>query len=202
MSTTANPHKIVSPVDVEKRQSINIQTGDTVRVVVKIPEGDGDFRLQPFEGIVLARKHGNEAGATFTVRRVIDGVGVEKIFPLYSPRIDEISIVRRAKTRRSKLYHIRDKAARQIRRQMRKMIQVDISTGSAIEQERKAEEEAAAKEKEEEEAQKQAEAEAEAKEAEEAAAAEADDVQEDTVDSVEESEDSDTVDEADDKEEQ
>lgn len=193
MSSTTQPHKIVSPVDVEKRQNIDIQTGDTVRVVVKIPEGQDNFRLQPFEGIVLARKHGNEAGATFTVRRTVAGVGVEKIFPLYSPRIDEISIVRRAKTRRSKLYHIRDKAARQIRRQMRKMIQVDISTGSALEQERAAEEE--------EEAKKQAEAEAEAKEAEEPAAAEADDAQEDTDATVEESEDSDGAREAEDKEE-
>lgn len=162
MATTASPHKIISPVDVEKRQQIQIQAGDTVRVVVKIPDGDG-FRLQAFEGIVLARKHGNEPGATFTVRKVIDGVGVEKIFPLYSPMIDEISIVRRAKTRRSKLYHIRDKAARQIRRQMRKMIQVNISTGSAVEEERKAKEEEAAKEA----------AEAEAKEVEEKAAQEA-----------------------------
>lgn len=151
MSSTTQPHKIVSPVDVEKRQNIDIQTGDTVRVVVKIPEGKDDFRLQPFEGIVLARKHGNEPGATFTVRRTVAGVGVEKIFPLYSPRIDEISIVRRAKTRRSKLYHIRDKAARQIRRQMRKMIQVDISTGSALEQERQTDEEAPADESEREE---------------------------------------------------
>ncbi|MEX2368783.1 MAG: 50S ribosomal protein L19 [Candidatus Paceibacterota bacterium] len=161
MATTASPHKIISPVDVEKRQSIAIQAGDTVRVVTKIPDGDGNFRLQAFEGIVLARKHGNEPGATFTVRKVIDSIGVEKIFPLYSPLIDEISIVRRAKTRRSKLYHIRDKAARQIRRQMRRMIQVNISTGSAAEEERKAKEETAAKEA----------AEAEEKAAQEAAAA-------------------------------
>jgi large subunit ribosomal protein L19 len=165
MSTATNPHKIISPVNVEKRQSINIQSGDTVRVVIRIPEADGKFRLQPFEGIVLACKHGHEAGATFTVRRVIDGVGVEKIFPLYSPMIDEISIVRRAKTRSSKLYHIRDKAARQIRRQMRRMIQVDISTGSAAEDERKAQEEAEAAEakaKEEEEKAEKAEEEAQA----------------------------------------
>jgi len=163
MATTASPHKIISPVDVEKRQSVAIQAGDTVRVVTKIPDGDGNFRLQAFEGIVLARKHGNEPGATFTVRKVIDSIGVEKIFPLYSPLIDEISIVRRAKTRRSKLYHIRDKAARQIRRQMRRMIQVNITTGSAAEEERKAKEEAAAKEA----------SEAEAKEVEEKAAEEA-----------------------------
>lgn len=186
MSTTANPHKIISPVDVDKRQHINIQSGDTVRVVTKIAEADGKFRLQPFEGIVLARKHGNEAGATFTVRRVIDGVGVEKIFPLYSPLIDEITIVRRAKTRRSKLYHIRDKAARQIRRQMRRMIQVDISTGSAVEDERKAKEEADAKAAEEEEKKAAEEAAAAEKEKEaEAAAAEEKDESTEDVDAEE-----------------
>jgi large subunit ribosomal protein L19 len=127
MSATAKQRKIISPVDTGKRQEIEIQSGDTVRVTVKIPEGDG-FRLQPFEGIVLSRKHGSEPGATFTVRKEIDGVGVEKIFPLYSPRIDEITIVQRATTRKSKLYHIRDKAAKQVRRQMRNMVQVNIST--------------------------------------------------------------------------
>ncbi|MEX2514606.1 MAG: 50S ribosomal protein L19 [Candidatus Paceibacterota bacterium] len=179
MSTTANSHNIISPVNVEKRQSINIQSGDTVRVMVKIAEGDGKFRLQPFEGIVLACKHGHEAGATFTVRRVIDGVGVEKIFPLYSPMIDEIIIVRRAKTRSSKLYHIRDKAARQIRRQMRRMIQVDISTGSAVEEERKAKEEAEAKEAAEAEAKA---AEEEEKKAQEAAAEAEESTEEETAD--------------------
>jgi large subunit ribosomal protein L19 len=127
MAKTADQRKIISPVNVDKRQEINIQTGDTVRVVEKIPEGD-DFRLQPFEGIVLSQKHGNEPGATFTVRQEVEGVGVEKIFPLYTPQIDEISIIRRARTRRSKLYHIRDKAARQIRREMRRMVNVNIST--------------------------------------------------------------------------
>lgn len=202
MSTTANPHKIISPVDVDKRQHINIQSGDTVRVVTKIAEADGKFRLQPFEGIVLSRKHGNEAGATFTVRRVIDGVGVEKIFPLYSPLIDEITIVRRAKTRRSKLYHIRDKAARQIRRQMRRMIQVDISTGSAVEDERKEKEEAEAAAKAEEEEKAAQEAAAEEQAAEEGqpeAEAEADDSASD--DATEAPEDTDTEEAEEEKEE-
>lgn len=132
MAKTADQRKIVSPVNVEKRQEINIQTGDTVRVMEKFPEGD-DYRLQPFEGIVLSQKHGHEPGATFTVRQEVEGVGVEKIFPLYTPQIDEISIIRRARTRRAKLYHIRDKAARQIRREMRRMVNVDISTGSDAE---------------------------------------------------------------------
>ena len=100
------------------RKMLAIRPGDTVRVWQKIPE-KGKIRLQAFEGIVLARKHGVSAGATFTVRRIIGGVGVEKIFPLYSPMIDKIEILRRTKTRRAKLYYIRDKAAREIKRQMR-----------------------------------------------------------------------------------
>jgi large subunit ribosomal protein L19 len=108
----------ISPIDMEKRVKLGIRAGDTVDVVQKIKEKD-KFRLQSFEGLVLAHKHGNEAGATFTVRRVASGVGVEKIFPLYSPMIDDIKILKRAKVRRAKLYHIRDKAAKEISRQMR-----------------------------------------------------------------------------------
>ncbi len=89
-----------------------------MRVSQKIVEG-GKTRLQAFEGLVLARKHGAEPGATFTVRRVTSGVGVEKIFPLYSPMIESIEVLRRAKVRRAKLYHVREKVAKEIRRQMR-----------------------------------------------------------------------------------
>lgn len=110
--------KILTPVKVEERQKLDLRAGDTVRVSQKITE-KGKTRLQAFEGLVLARKHGSEAGATFTVRRVASGVGVEKIFPLYSPMIDKIEIVKRAKVRRAKLYHIREKAAKEVRRQMR-----------------------------------------------------------------------------------
>lgn len=111
----------ISPVNIEERKNIAVSSGDTVRVWQKIQEKD-KTRLQAFEGLVLARKHGKESGATFTVRKVIDGVGVERIFPLYSPSIDKIEIIRRAKVRRSKLYYIRDKAAKEIRRQMRNII--------------------------------------------------------------------------------
>ena len=111
--------KIISPVDIEKRKKLEIRAGDTVRVQQKIEEAKGKFRLQAFEGLVLAVKHGKEAGGTFTIRKVASGVGVEKIFPIYSPVIDSIEIVRRAKVRRAKLYFIRDKAAREVRRQMR-----------------------------------------------------------------------------------
>jgi large subunit ribosomal protein L19 len=108
-----------STVDMEARKGMDIRPGDTVRVHQKIEE-KGKFRLQAFEGLVLARKHGTEAGGTFTVRRVSSGVGVEKIFPLYSPMIDSIEIVKRARVRRAKLYFIRDKVAREARRQLRR----------------------------------------------------------------------------------
>ena len=104
----------------ESRRKLDIRAGDTVRVHQKIEEAKGKFRIQLFEGLVLARKHGREAGATFTVRRVSSGVGVEKIFPLYSPMIDKVEIVKRARVRRAKLYFIRDKVAREARRQLRR----------------------------------------------------------------------------------
>lgn len=110
----------ISPVNVEERKKIDLRSGDTVKVWQKIKEGD-KTRLQAFEGLVLSRKHGSEPGATFTVRKVASGVGVEKIFPLYSPNIDKIEVLRRAKVRRAKLYHIRDKAAKEISRQMRRV---------------------------------------------------------------------------------
>jgi len=114
--------KVISPVNVEHRKKLDIRPGDTVRVWQKIEEAKGKFRLQAFEGLVLARKHGREAGATFTVRKVIDGVGVERTFPLYSPMIDEVEMVRRSKVRRAKLYFIREKATKEIRRQMRRIM--------------------------------------------------------------------------------
>ncbi len=111
-------NRVFSPVNIEERQKIDLRAGDTIRVWQKIQE-KGKVRLQAFEGLVLARKHGKEAGATFTVRRVASGVGVEKIFPLYSPVIDKIEVLKRSKVRRAKLYHIRDKAAKEVSHQMR-----------------------------------------------------------------------------------
>ena len=110
-----------TPVDVEARKKLDFTSGDTIRVWSKI-EDKGKYRLQAFEGIVLARKHGTSASATFTVRKVSSGVGVERIFPLYSPLVDKIEVTKRAKTRRSKLYYIRDKAAKEIRRKMKTLV--------------------------------------------------------------------------------
>ena len=156
----------ISQVDMQSRKDIGIRAGDTVRVFQKIQE-KGKTRLQVFEGLVLARKHGSEAGGTFTVRRVIDGVGVEKIFPIYSPLIDKIEIVRRAKVRRAKLYYIREKVAREIRRQMRNMRMMGVASTSEMEAEAEAK---AAAEKAEADAAAAAEAEAKAKAEAEAAA--------------------------------
>ncbi len=122
---------IISPANVEFRKKLDIRPGDTIRVWQKIEEAKGKFRLQAFEGIVMARKHGSEAGATFTVRKVIDGIGVERIFPLYSPMIDEIEMVRRAKVRRAKLYFIRRKAAKEIRNKMRRTMNASYAEEEA-----------------------------------------------------------------------
>ncbi len=119
MATATKKPITLSTLNHAERQKIDFRAGDSVRVSQKIQE-KGKTRLQVFEGLVLARKHGNEAGATFTVRRVAGGYGVEKIFPLYSPIIDKIEVVNRAKVRRSKLYYVREKAAKEINRQMRR----------------------------------------------------------------------------------
>ena len=108
----------MSPVNMEERKNLKFSSGDTLRVWSKIQE-KGKTRLQAFEGMVLARKHGTEMGGTFTLRRVASGVGVERIFPLFSPTIDNIEIVKQGRARRSKLYYIRDKAAKEVRRKIK-----------------------------------------------------------------------------------
>ena len=117
-----------SPVDIEERKKLDFKAGDTISVISKIPEEKGKFRLQAFEGIVLARKHGTEAGATFTVRKVASGVGVERIFPLYSPMVSKIEITKKAHARRSKLYYIRTKAVKDVRKKMRSVTNVEEET--------------------------------------------------------------------------
>ena len=93
------------------------RTGDTVRVNVRLQEGEGEKvkeRLQAFEGVVISKK-GRASSATFTVRRVSFGVGIERIFPLHSPSISSIEVVGKGKVRRARLYYLRDlkgKAAR------------------------------------------------------------------------------------------
>lgn len=114
---------VLTPVDVEKRKALDFQAGDTVRVLQKVKEG-GKIRLQAFEGLVLARKHGKEPGATFTVRKIAAGVGVERIFPLFSPDVDKVEIKARAKKiRRAKIYYVRKRPQREIRRKMKQVFE-------------------------------------------------------------------------------
>lgn len=89
-----------------KEQSADFNIGDTVKVFVKVVEGDKE-RLQAYEGVVIARKNGS-IRETFTVRRISFGVGVERTFPVHSPRIDHVEVVRRGKVRRAKLYYLRE----------------------------------------------------------------------------------------------
>ena len=118
-----------TPVNIEERKALDFASGDVVRVWNKITEANGKTRLQAFEGMVLARKHGTEMGATFTVRRVASGVGVERVYPLFSVMIDKIEVVRHSRTRRSKLYYVRDKAIRDVRRKLKKDVRV-VKKGS------------------------------------------------------------------------
>lgn len=99
---------IISTLEKEglKEQSGNFNIGDTVRVYVKVVEGDKE-RLQAYEGVVIARKNGS-IRETFTVRRISFGVGVERTFPVHSPRIDRVEVVRKGKVRRAKLYYVRE----------------------------------------------------------------------------------------------
>jgi large subunit ribosomal protein L19 len=96
---------------IEKKKELDIKPGMVVRVHETIKEknakGEEKQRVQVFEGIVIARKHGKELGATITVRKLSDGVGVEKIYPISSPLIDKIEIKSRIKSNKAKLYYLR-----------------------------------------------------------------------------------------------
>jgi large subunit ribosomal protein L19 len=136
---TANKINIIklTPVDVEARKKLDFRAGDSVRVWSKIAEEKAGtkkgekstikYRSQAFEGIVLARKHGQEAGATFTVRKVASGVGVERIFPLFSPLVEKIEITKRARAGRSKLYYVRTKAVKDVKRKLRSVASDEAS---------------------------------------------------------------------------
>ncbi len=130
-----------TPIRTDARAKLGIRPGDTVRITQKIQE-KGKTRAQRFEGIVLGVRHRREPGATLTVRRVASGVGVERIFPLYSPSITKIEIVKRSKVRRAKLGYIRTKAAREAKRQFRRSRQEYRTTEVAEETHGQAQEQA------------------------------------------------------------
>jgi large subunit ribosomal protein L19 len=109
-------HPLIAEIEKAQRKQSNpsFEAGDNVRVHVRVIEG-GKERIQVFEGMVIATKQGNDARDSFTVRKQSNGVGVERVFLLNSPRVDKIEVVRRGKVRRAKLYFLRGlvgKAAR------------------------------------------------------------------------------------------
>ncbi len=93
-----------------KENAPSVNVGDTVRVSLRVKEGNRE-RTQVFEGTVIAKKHGG-IEETFTVRRISYGVGVEKVFPVHSPIIEKVEVVRRGKVRRAKLYYLRDRVGK------------------------------------------------------------------------------------------
>jgi len=93
-----------------KAEPPKIEIGDLVKVHVKIKEGE-KFRIQVFEGTVIAKKHGG-INETFTVRRVAHGCGIERVFPLHSPTVEKVELVRNGKVRRAKLYYLRDRVGK------------------------------------------------------------------------------------------
>ena len=95
------------------RELPEINTGDTVRVSVRIIEGNKE-RTQAFEGTIL-KKRGSGIGKTITVRKIFQGVGVERVFPVYSPRVEKITIVRRGDVKRAKLYYLRERSGKATR---------------------------------------------------------------------------------------
>ncbi len=93
-----------------KQEAPQVTVGDTVRVIVRIKEGEKE-RLQAFEGTVIAKKHGG-IQETFTVRRMSHGVGVERVFPIHCPNVASVTTIRKGKVRRAKLYYLRDRVGK------------------------------------------------------------------------------------------
>lgn len=102
--------KLIAQDSLKPEVSEAIKVGNTVKIWVKIREGERE-RLQAFEGTVIARK-GSGVSETFTVRRVSYGVGVERVFPIHSPNVDKVELIRAGKVRRSKLYYLRDRVGK------------------------------------------------------------------------------------------
>jgi len=116
----------------------DVRPGDTVRVYQKLHEKKDQeakqAKAQSFEGLIIARKHGKGISATITVRKMISGVGVEKVFPLHSPLIEKIDILRRGKARRAKLYYLREAKGRKAKLKKREAKALIIEDKPAIEE--------------------------------------------------------------------
>jgi large subunit ribosomal protein L19 len=118
-----------------KKEVPDIRPGDTVRIHQKIEE-KGKERVQISEGLVIAKKHGKGVSATITVRKVISGVGVEKIFPVHSPTIEKIEIVKRDKVRRAKLYYLRKAKGERARLKRKGFVEALVEGGPKIAKEK------------------------------------------------------------------
>ena len=110
---------VIEELEAEQVKSLNrtipdFSSGDTVKVGYKVTEGSRS-RVQNYEGVVISRKGGSQISASFTVRKISFGEGVERVFPLFSPNIDSITVVRRGKVRRSKLYYLRTRRGKSAR---------------------------------------------------------------------------------------
>ena len=105
-------NELIRSVEMEQLRSDvpQVNVGDTIRVFVKVVEGTRE-RLQAFEGTVIAKRNGS-IRETFTVRRVSYGIGVERTFPIHSPRVDHVELIRRGKVRRAKLYYLRNRVGK------------------------------------------------------------------------------------------
>ena len=110
-----------------KKEVPDIRPGDVVRIHLKLPEKTkkGGEKTQVFEGLVIARKHGKGINSTFTVRKISDGVGVERIFPIFCPSITKIEIIKRSKVRRAKLYYMRERAGKKARMKTKELLEVE-----------------------------------------------------------------------------
>ena len=110
-----------------KKDAPDIRPGDVVRVFLKLPEKTkrGAEKTQIFEGLIIARKHGKGPSATFTVRKIFDGIGVERIFPIHCPSIIKIEVVKRSKVRRAKLYYMRERAGKKAHMKTKELLGVE-----------------------------------------------------------------------------
>jgi large subunit ribosomal protein L19 len=116
----------------QEKKLPDLRPGDTIKVHQKIKEGAKE-RIQIFEGVIIAKKHGKGISGTITVRKVVDGVGVERVFPIHSPSVEKFEILRSAKVRRSKLYYLRTAKGKKARLK-RKDFAVAIADKPAEEQ--------------------------------------------------------------------
>ncbi len=109
----------------------DLRPGDTIKVHQKVKEGDKE-RIQIFEGVIIAKKHGKGISSTITVRKIVGGIGVERIFPIHSPAIDKIEVLRHGKVRRAKLYYLREAKGKKARLKNKEFSEAIAEPGEAL----------------------------------------------------------------------